>query len=71
MQKASRNLILKQVKSQIGHPEKHRRILRALGLRGLGKRTTKPDNPSVRGMIRKVSHFVEVTEQRSEGESVS
>ncbi len=35
---------------------------RALGLRRIGDVVTKPDNPSVRGMIFKIMHLVEVEE---------
>ena len=69
MQKASKRLLLEQTKSQIGHPEKHRKVLRALGLRRIGKQVTKPDNPSVSGMIERVSHLVKVTEVDGEADT--
>jgi large subunit ribosomal protein L30 len=50
------------VRSPIGHPEKHRRILQALGLTYLNKTVTLYSNPSIVGAIRKVIHFVEVNE---------
>lgn len=36
--------------------------VRSLGLRKPGQSTEKPDNPSVRGMIEKVRHLVDVRE---------
>lgn len=36
--------------------------VRSLGLRKRGQSTEKPDNPSVRGMIEKVRHLVDVRE---------
>lgn len=51
-----------QVRSAIGTKPKHRGTLRALGLRGVGKRNTLPDRPEIRGMIARVPHLVEVEE---------
>ncbi|OEU52580.1 MAG: 50S ribosomal protein L30 [Desulfobacterales bacterium C00003060] len=50
-------------KSMIGRPEKHRRVVRSLGLRKLNKTVALKDTPTVRGMIRKVSHMLEVEEK--------
>ena len=46
------------VRSIIGRPEKHRRIVQALGLRRLNQTVEHQDNPAIRGMVRKVSHLV-------------
>jgi large subunit ribosomal protein L30 len=51
-----------QIKSSIGTKPKHRGTLRALGLRGIGQSNTLPDRPEIRGMIAKVPHLVDVTE---------
>jgi large subunit ribosomal protein L30 len=51
---------IKLVRSLIGVPEKHRKIIRALGLRKSNSEITKVDNPSIRGMIFKVQHLVDV-----------
>ncbi|HET9199899.1 MAG TPA: 50S ribosomal protein L30 [Dehalococcoidia bacterium] len=51
-------------KSLIGYPEDQRQTVRALGLRRLGHTVSQPDNPSIRGMLNKVSHLVTVDEQR-------
>lgn len=45
-----------------GVPEKHRRILKALGLRKRHQTVIKDDLPSIRGMVSKVIHLVEVKE---------
>ena len=47
-------------RSGIGFPQEQRQTLRALGLRRLGQQVIKEDNPSVRGMVYKVRHLVEV-----------
>ncbi|MCE5243288.1 MAG: 50S ribosomal protein L30 [Syntrophobacteraceae bacterium] len=54
---------VKLVKSPIGRPEKHRKVLRALGLTRMHKTVTLYGTPSVLGAVRKVIHLVEVTEQ--------
>ncbi|HEB76789.1 MAG TPA: 50S ribosomal protein L30 [Nitrospirae bacterium] len=53
-------------RSYIGNPEKLRRVLRSLGLRKIGQTVVKPDVPSIRGMVNKVPHLVEVEEVRGE-----
>ncbi len=49
-------------KSAIGYRSDQGHTVRSLGLRKLGQSTIKEDTPDVRGMIRKVSHLVTVTE---------
>jgi large subunit ribosomal protein L30 len=50
------------VKSAIGNPWPQKRTVKALGFRRLNQTVIHPDNPSVRGMIFKVSHLVRVEE---------
>jgi large subunit ribosomal protein L30 len=47
-------------RSPIGTPERHRLVLRSLGLRRIRQTTIHPDTPQVRGMIRKVAYLLEV-----------
>jgi large subunit ribosomal protein L30 len=54
------------VKSMIGRPEKHRKVLRGMGLTKLNKTVRLEDTPSVRGMINKVSHLVKAKESSDE-----
>lgn len=51
-------IIVKQVRSPIGQPANQGRILRALGLRRIGKEKTFSDNNCIRGMVNKISHLV-------------
>lgn len=51
-----------QVKSVIGGTENQRATLRSLGLRKIGQSVIKDDRPEFRGMVRTVSHLVEVEE---------
>ena len=54
------------VKSMIGRPEKHRKVLRAMGLTKLNKTVELQDTPSTRGMISRVSHLVKAEEKFNE-----
>ena len=54
---------VKLVRSMIGRPERHRRVLRGMGLTRLNKTVELKDTPEIRGMINKVSHLV-VTEEK-------
>jgi len=60
-------LKIKQIRSGIGKIEKHKRILRALGLKHPGSVVEHNDSPTIRGMLRKVKHLisVEVVEEES------
>ncbi len=53
-------LRIRWVKSAIGYSRRQKATIRALGLRHLGDEVVKEDHPSIRGMIAKVSHLVEV-----------
>jgi large subunit ribosomal protein L30 len=56
----AKNLKVTLVRSGINRPEPQKRTIRALGLRKMWKSSVLPDNISVRGMIRSVSHLVRV-----------
>jgi len=51
-------------KSMIGRPEKHRKVLRGMGLTKINKTVELEDTPAIRGMIQKVSHLVSAEEIR-------
>ena len=53
-------LEVKQIRSTIGHADTMRRTLEALGLRHHQQMVQLPNNASVRGMLYKVRHLVEV-----------
>jgi large subunit ribosomal protein L30 len=55
-----RTLEVKQIRSSIGHPDTMRRTLRALGLRHHQQTVRVANTDSVRGMLYKVRHLVEV-----------
>ena len=51
-----------QVRSQIGHSQRHRGTLRALGLGRIGRSAEHEEGPVLAGMLRKVRHLVKVEE---------
>jgi large subunit ribosomal protein L30 len=51
-----------QVKSVIDRPERQKKTMEALGLRKLHNSVEVEATPQILGMIRKVSHLVEVKE---------
>jgi len=55
-----------QVRSAIGSKPKQRGTLRALGLGRIGKSNVLSDGPVVRGMIARVPHLVDVSDDVSE-----
>jgi large subunit ribosomal protein L30 len=54
------------IKSMIGRPEKHRKVLRSMGLTRLNKTVVRQDCPQVRGMINAVGHLVKAEEALDE-----
>jgi large subunit ribosomal protein L30 len=65
---AERPLRVTWVKSTIGHKDAARGTIRALGLRRLNQTVEVADTPVIRGMLRRVSFLVDVTEgERSAG----
>lgn len=51
---------IKQVKGQAGRSIDQKSTLESLGLGKINKVVEREDTPSLRGMIRKVAHLVEV-----------
>ena len=51
-----------QIRSGIDRPEKHKKILRALGLRRNQTSVFHEDSPQIMGMVRKIPHLLRVEE---------
>jgi large subunit ribosomal protein L30 len=51
---------IKLVRSPICTPEKHKVIVRALGLKKINQVVERPDTPGFRGMVKKVPHLLEL-----------
>lgn len=65
-EKLMKKIVIKQIKSGIGKPEKHKKIIRGLGLRKIGHTVLREDTPEIRGMVWKIKHLVEVVEGSDE-----
>jgi len=52
------------VRSMIGRPEKHRKVLRGMGLTKMNKTVELQDTPAIRGMVNEVSHLVKAEEKK-------
>jgi large subunit ribosomal protein L30 len=53
---------IKLVRSPICTPEKHKRVVRGLGLRKVNQVVEKPDNPAIRGMVKMAPHLLAIVE---------
>ena len=62
----SNTIKVKQVGSPIRKPASQRATLIGLGLNKMHKVSNLEDTPSIRGMINKVSHLVEIIEETPE-----
>ena len=56
-------IYVKQIRSPIRRPDVQRKILKGLGLNKMNKISELIDTPSVRGMINKIAHLVQVVEK--------
>ena len=53
---------IKYVRSKIATPQKHKLVVRGLGFTRLYQVIEREDTPSIRGMIAKIPHLVQVVE---------
>ncbi|MEP5727768.1 MAG: 50S ribosomal protein L30 [Sulfitobacter sp.] len=60
----AKTIVVKQIGSPIRRPAKQRATLVGLGLNKMHKTRELEDTPSVRGMINKISHMVEIVEEK-------
>lgn len=58
----AKKLKIQQVRSAIGRQRRQGLTLRALGIRRMRGTVVHDDTPQIRGMIRSVSHLVQVEE---------
>jgi len=57
-------IVVKQIGSPIRRPAEQRATLVGLGLNKMHKTRELEDTPSVRGMVNKIPHLVEIVEER-------
>ncbi|MBN1573441.1 MAG: 50S ribosomal protein L30 [Deltaproteobacteria bacterium] len=60
--KQTKTISVTQTRSGIGRPEKHKKVLKGMGLGKMHRTVELPDTPESWGMIKKVIHLVEVKE---------
>jgi|TARA_B000000557_G_scaffold137200_1_gene111354 large subunit ribosomal protein L30 len=56
-------IYVKQIRSPIRRPEVQRKILKGLGLNKINKVSELNDTPSIRGMINKIPHLVQILDK--------
>ena len=54
---------IKLIGSPICTPEKHKVIVRSLGLHKINRVVERPDTPSFRGMVAKIPHLLQIVEE--------
>jgi large subunit ribosomal protein L30 len=59
---AEQMIRIKLVRSPICTPMKHKKIVRALGLRKINQVVERPDSPSFRGMVAKIPHLLSLVD---------
>ena len=61
---AKKTIVVKQVASAARRPAVQTATLKGLGLNKLNRTRELEDTPSVRGMVNKISHLVQIIEER-------
>ena len=59
-------LRIQQYRSGIGFPLRQKQTLAALGLGKINRIVEKPDNPCIRGMVKKIPHLVRILDESTE-----
>jgi large subunit ribosomal protein L30 len=60
----AKTIVVKQIGSPIRRPAEQRATLVGLGLNKMHKTRELEDTPSVRGMVNKIPHLVEIIEEK-------
>ena len=61
---AKKTIVVKQVASAARRPAVQTATLKGLGLKKLNRTRELEDNPSIRGIVNKISHLVQIIEER-------
>jgi large subunit ribosomal protein L30 len=62
MASEAKKIKIQWYRSTIATPEKHKVIVRTLGLTKLNQIVERPDNESIRGMVAKIPHLLRIVE---------
>lgn len=57
---ATTQLRIKLVRSLVGYPQTQRQTAKGLGLRKINSEVLRPNTPAIQGMVRKITHLVQV-----------
>ncbi len=60
MANQTKKIRIQWYRSSIATPEKHKVIVRSLGLTKLNQIVERPDNQSIRGMVAKIPHLLRI-----------
>lgn len=60
---SEKNIKIKLIGSPICCPEKHKAIVRSLGLKKMNRVAVRPDTPAFRGMVKKIPHLLAIVEE--------
>jgi large subunit ribosomal protein L30 len=60
----AKTIVVKQIGSPIRRPAKQRQTLIGLGLNKMHRTRELEDTPSVRGLVNKISHMVQIIEEK-------
>ena len=60
---AGATIKIKLVGSPICCPEKHKAIVRSLGLKKMNRVVVRPDTPEFRGMVKKIPHLLAIVSE--------
>jgi large subunit ribosomal protein L30 len=60
MANETKKIKIQWYRSAIAAPEKHKVIVRSLGLTKLNQVVERPDTPDIRGMVEKIPHLLRI-----------
>ncbi|HMJ08985.1 MAG TPA: 50S ribosomal protein L30 [Pyrinomonadaceae bacterium] len=56
------NITIQYYRSSIGYSKKQKVIVKSLGITKLNQSVTRPDTPSMRGIVAKIPHLLRIVE---------
>jgi len=59
-EETSANITIQYYRSSIGFSKKQKSVVKALGITKLNQKVTRPDTPSMRGIVAKVPHLLRI-----------
>lgn len=59
---AGGKITIQYYRSSIGYSKKQKEIVKSLGITKLNQTVTRPDTPSMRGIVAKVPHLLRIVE---------